>query len=199
MVLNELTTVPEAALPVAEFRAHLRLGTGFGEDTLQDGVLTGFLRAAIAAVEGLTGKALISRDFEWNLSLWTVVTGQPMPVSPVTEITELVLIDRQGVETVVEAGAYVLAQGAYGSVLTPAGSALPTIPTLGLARVRFVAGMAPDWGDLPADLAQAVLMLAAYYYENRTDGVAGARWMPYGVTSLLRRYKPVRLGVGAVR
>ncbi len=44
-------------------REHLRLGTGFGEDGLQDPVLAGFLRAALAAIEGRTGKALIARDF----------------------------------------------------------------------------------------------------------------------------------------
>ena len=197
MVLNELTTVPDGALPVAEFRAHLRLGTGFGEDTLQDSVLIGFLRAAMAAVEGQTGKALLSRDFEWTLSAWTGDPNQSLPVSPGDGIAELALIDRQGGETIVDGDAYVLAQGPYGSLLMSAGTALPTIPTLGTARLRFTAGMAPDWGSLPADLGQAVLLLAAHYYENRTEGQGGSTWMPYGVTSLLRRYKPVRLGVGA--
>lgn len=63
MMLNEETTVPDAALPVEEFKAHLRLGSGFGNDTVQDAVLVSFLRAAIAAVEVRTGKALIERDF----------------------------------------------------------------------------------------------------------------------------------------
>ena len=44
MMLIEETTVPDAALPVDEFKAHLRLGTGFGEDNLQDSVLKSFSR-----------------------------------------------------------------------------------------------------------------------------------------------------------
>ena len=197
MVLNELNPVPEEALPLAEFRAHLRLGTGFGEDTLQDALLSGFLRAAMAAVEGQIGKALIARDFEWTLSAWTGAQENPFPVSPVTSITEVALLDRDGSETLVASEAYGLVQSAYGSVLAAAGACLPTIPLLGTARIRFEAGLAPGWGDLPADLAQAVLLLSAHYYENRSD--SGVGWMPYGVTSLLRRYKPLRLSARAGR
>ena len=56
MMLIEETTVPDVALPVEDFKAHLRLGTGFGPETLQDEVLAGFLRAAISAIEARTGK-----------------------------------------------------------------------------------------------------------------------------------------------
>ena len=55
-MLVEETTVPAAALPIAAFKDHLRLGTGFSEDTIQDSVLEGFLRAAVAAIEARTGK-----------------------------------------------------------------------------------------------------------------------------------------------
>ena len=48
------------ALPLAALRDHLRLGTGFGDDSLQDGVLEQALRGAIAAIEGRTEKALIA-------------------------------------------------------------------------------------------------------------------------------------------
>ena len=57
MMLIEETAVPLAALPLAEFKAHLRLGTGFADDDIQDPVLESFLRAAMAAIEARTGKA----------------------------------------------------------------------------------------------------------------------------------------------
>ncbi len=50
MMLIEETSVPDTALPVEQFKAHLRLATGFGDDGLQDDLLAGFLRAALAAV-----------------------------------------------------------------------------------------------------------------------------------------------------
>ncbi|MCV6587122.1 MAG: head-tail connector protein [Marinibacterium sp.] len=197
MVLTELTQVPDADLPVAEFRAHLRLGTGFGEDTLQDAVLTGFLRAAMAAVEGQIGKVLIARDYEWVLSAWRGTEAEVFPVAPVLAVAEVSVADRAGAETVIAQDRYALKQDAHRPELRATGGALPTIPLLGSVRVQFTAGLAPEWGGLPADLAQAVLMLAGYYYENRAESMSGGHWMPYGVTSLLRRYRPMRLTAGA--
>ena len=91
-MLIEETTVPDAALPVEQFKAHLRLGTGFGEDTLQDEVLKSFLRAALSAIEARTGKTLISRDFSWVLSDWSDPAGEPLPAVPVSAVTALVLV-----------------------------------------------------------------------------------------------------------
>src|SRR6056297_1223845 len=63
MMLIEETTVPQSALPLGLFKEHLRLGSGFSDDGLQDGLLEGFLRSAMAAIEGRTSKVLIERDF----------------------------------------------------------------------------------------------------------------------------------------
>ena len=59
MMLVEETTVPMSALPVAEFKDHLRLGSGFSDDGIQDALLDAHLRAAMAAIEavGLIGEA----------------------------------------------------------------------------------------------------------------------------------------------
>ncbi|MGB8623245.1 MAG: hypothetical protein WCD16_10540, partial [Paracoccaceae bacterium] len=65
MMLIEQTAVPAAALPVSQFRDHLRLGTGFADDGAQDALLEATLRAAMAALEGRTGKVLLSRPFLW--------------------------------------------------------------------------------------------------------------------------------------
>ena len=50
MMLIEESTVPDTALPVDVFKAHLRFGTGFTEASVQDAVLRGFLRAAMAVI-----------------------------------------------------------------------------------------------------------------------------------------------------
>jgi hypothetical protein len=115
MMLTEVTALPQAVLPVAQFRDHLRLGSGFDDDALQDGLIETYLRAAIAAIE---------------------------------------------------------------------------------ARIGFMAGFGPDWSDLPADLAQAALMLAAHFYENRNASGRDPAAMPFGVAALLERYRTIRLFVG---
>ncbi len=85
-MLVEQTTTPAAALPVADFRDHLRLGTGFADEGAEDSLLETFLRAAIAAVEAWTGKVLLERDFSWSLMAWRDGRAQTLPVAPVSEI-----------------------------------------------------------------------------------------------------------------
>lgn len=193
MMLVEATQVPDANLPVAEMRAHLRLGTGFAEDQVQDGLLAAFLRAAMAAIEARTGKILLEREFLWSVNSWRDSHGQALPVAPISALVTLVLVDRFGVETPVAFDVTRLEPDALRPRLMPMGGALPTIPTGGQARLRFLAGYGPEMADLPRDLAQAWLMLAAHYHEYRHDMALGAGCMPFGVTSLIDRFRTLRL------
>lgn len=199
MMLSEVTPVPEAALPLAEFKAHLRLGTGFGEENLQDAVLLGFLRAAIAAIETRTGKILIERNFVIELSRWRNMASEPLPLVPVTDVAALVQVDTAGAEVAADVASYRLERDSQAPRLTASGACLPVIPSGGLARLEVTAGMAADWGGLPADLGQAVLLLAAHYYEYRDETALGRGCMPFGVTSLIERYRVMRLALGAVQ
>jgi len=81
-------------------------------------------------------------------------------------------------------------------VVRPTGSGLPGIPPGGVADISFVAGYAPDWNGRPADLGQAVILLAAHYYEHRHETRAGETAFPLGVTGLIERYRTVRLFAG---
>ncbi|UWQ34512.1 head-tail connector protein [Leisingera sp. M527] len=198
MMLSEVTPVPEAALPLAQFKAHLRLGTGFGEDSLQDEVLFGFLRAALAAIEARTGKALITREFELEIRHWRDRARMILPIAPVQSVTGVAIRDAGGTETVLDASLYHLERDSQRPRLCPAGSLLPAIPTGGLARISLQAGMATDWGGLPADLGQAVMLLAAHYYEYRADTGLHGGCMPFGVTSLIERYRSLRLTLGGL-
>jgi len=196
MMLIEETTVPDTALPVDQFKAHLRQGTGFGEDDLQDAVLKGFLRAAIAAIEGRTGKILISRTFAWVLTAWRDRSGQVLPVAPVSAVSEITLVNAQDFETDVPVSQFRLEQDSQRPRLRPLGVALPMVPLGGSVRIRFAAGFSADWDGLPADLGQAVLLLAAHYYEYRNETALSDGCMPFGVTSLVQRYRPMRLSPG---
>lgn len=192
MMLTEQTAVPTAALPLQEFKDHLRLGTGFADDGVQDALAQGYLRAAIAAIEGRIGKALIERDFLLTLPDWRDGSCQALPVAPVSAIASIVLRDAAGAATVVAPGAYRLRRDAHRPKVTGVGAALPSVPSDGSVEVQFTAGFGPAWSDVPGDLAQAVFLLAAGFHEHRhaADGTAA---LPYGVLALIERWRTVRV------
>lgn len=192
MMLNEETAVPAAALPLAEFRDHLRLGTGFADPGAEDAALEMHLRAAMAAIEGRTGKVLLARDYLLVLDRWRGEAGQALPVSPVASVSVVRMRDRMGGAAVVDPARYRLVRDLARPRLEAVGGVMPPIPAGGAVEIAFSAGFGPGWAALPADLAQAVLLLAAQYYEFRHDGVGGGGAMPFGVMALIERWRTVR-------
>ena len=193
MMLIEETTVPTGALPVAVFKEHLRLGTGFADDGLQDTLLESFLRSALAAIEARTGKALIERTFSWSVTRWRGGCEQALPIGPVNAVVGVTLVDRAGDQELVDAVSYVLRPDMQRPVIAAVSGSLPAIPNAGSATIEMLAGFGPGWSDLPADLAQAVMLLATHYYEYRHEVQYDGGCMPFGVSALIERYRTVRL------
>ena len=123
MMLIEQTQVPDAALPVAEFRDHLQLGSGFADDGLQDGVLLPQLRAALTSVEAETGKVLLSRTYQFVVTAWRDLSRQVLPVAPVTAIQSLTITDLGGGDTLIGADTYGLSPDTHTPALVCTGLA----------------------------------------------------------------------------
>ncbi|MBU3031292.1 head-tail connector protein [Paracoccus marinaquae] len=194
MMLIEETAPAAEALPVAALREHLRLGSGFGvaEEAAETAALGGYLRAAIATIEGRTGKVLLTRRFRMQLDDWRDRLGQPLPLAPVISIEGIEIEDGAGIVTALPQDSWRLLPDSQRPMILPTGVILPHVPRRGLLNVRFTAGFGADWASVPADLAQAVLMLAARYYEDRSfEGSKGA--MPFGVSALIERWRQVRI------
>lgn len=194
MMLVEVTAPAAEALPVAALRDHLRLGSGFGmsEDPAETVALAGFLRAAIAAIEARTGKVLLSQQFRLRLEEWRDPMEQPLPLAPVSMIDRVEVMDAAGGATVADPGSYRLIPDMQRPLLAPVGAFLPGIPASGHAVITFSAGFGSEWSGVPADLAQAALLLAARYYEERSyDGTQAP--MPFGVSALIERWRLVRV------
>ena len=92
-----------------------------------------------------------------------------------------------------------LERDAHRPVLRPAGHCLPMVPSGGVIEILFRAGYGAAWSDLPPDLGQAVLLLAAHFYEHRSETALAEGCMPFGVASLIERYRKVRLFGGSGR
>jgi uncharacterized phiE125 gp8 family phage protein len=192
MMLTEETPVPQAALPVEELKDHLRMGSGFADDALQDGLIESHLRAALAAIEGRIGKMLFRRRFQLVLECWRD-DEQALPVAPVAGIVSVTLVDAGGAEVLVPATAYRLIPDLHRPRLAGKGTVLPSIPGEGLVKVVFDAGFGPAWTDVPVDLRQAVLLLAGEFYEHRHDDGTQAAGLPFGVVTLIERWRTVRI------
>ena len=189
MFLVEQTGIPSSVLPLAEFRAHLRLGTGFSDDAIQDAVLERALRAAIAQIEAQCAKAVLIRDFVWTLGAWRDLGRQTLPRAPVRSVDELAILNLDGTREVVDPARYIVAQDTHRPAIVSRSFILPQIPIGGHAEIAFQAGYGATWSELPADLSLAILSSAAAQYEDRTAHGA----MPPGVAALLSPYRQPRL------
>lgn len=199
MMLTEQTAVPVGALPVQAMKDHLRLGTGFADDGMQDGLIAGYLRAAMSVIEGRTGKALLARRFLLRLPRWREARGaHALPIAPVATVVSVTLVSGAGVPTVLATTLYRLEPDMARPRLVGVGGVLPVIPEGGAVEVVFDAGFGADWSSVPADLAHAVMLLAAEFYEQRHYGGQDGSVLPLAVQALIERWRTVRvLGGGS--
>ena len=199
MMLVEETQVLDTALPVAAFKDHLRLGTGFSDEDVQDGLLASHLRAALAVIEARTGRILIAREFSWSIRAWRISDRQALPVAPVTAVTAFEIIDLLGQIASADPAQWYLVEDSQSPQLRAVGTTLPRIPQHGTARIQFQAGYGPTWADLPNDLAHAVMILAAHFYEYRHSHLRDGAALPLAVASLIAPYRALRLTLGGNR
>ncbi|QFU08259.1 hypothetical protein PARPLA_02857 [Rhodobacteraceae bacterium THAF1] len=188
MFLVEQSPVGIDALPLSDLRAHLRLGTGFADDSVQDSALAGALKAAIAQIEALTGKAILRRGFVYTVNAWRGVGRQVLPRAPLGAVTEIAIIRSDGSRQVLEPVAVHVQHDTHCPSIVAKSFALPSIPVGGRAEITFTAGFADDWQDVPSDLSLAVLSLAAALYEDR----ARPGEMPRGIRALISPYRQPR-------
>ncbi|MCL5775590.1 hypothetical protein M1105_01090 [Limibaculum sp. FT325] len=193
MILREADGNSPIAWPLAEFGAHLRLANGFLDDGSEDAILATCLRNAAAAVERQIGQALIARGFELKVSRWDRDGHLVLPVGPVAGIARLALVSGAAVIEVPPTS-WELEPGTTRQRLTGAGgAALSPIPTGYWAELSFAAGHASGWDGVPGDLAQAVMLMAAHFYEFRGGHGRAAGGMPAEAAAILDRHRAVRL------
>lgn len=195
MILTETSAPATEAVPVRAFAEHLRLGTGFADDGSLDAVLELYLRAAMASVEARIGRALLARPFSWTVTRWKEEASQGLPIGPVLSVEGVAVVSAEGEATEIEPEAWsVLRDSQRPRLVGRFGRSLPRIPRSGHAEIRFTAGFGPGWDAVPADLRQAVFLLAAHFYENRSEA-NGIKGMPFCVLVLLEAYRATRIGL----
>ena len=195
MNLIENISLNSSDFPIEEFREFLQLGTGFSDDGSQDTLLEAVLRAAMGAIEARTSKILILRSFKWTMYNWRLDNEEALlfPVSTVTSVFQISIYPVGVAGIAVPISDFVLESGALVSRLLPINGKMPDFPKNGNAHIKFFAGYGA-WSSVPPDLRQAMLMLAATYYENRSSMTDARGQIPMGVSALIEPYKRLRLG-----
>jgi uncharacterized phiE125 gp8 family phage protein len=193
MILTETSPAPVNAVPLDEFAAHLRLAQGFADDTAEDALLELYLRNATAVVEARIAKALARREFRLQVSAWGRDGGLVLPVGPVAAITSASFVRGADVIALPVEGWSVEAGTGRQRVTGPGGGALPQIPEGHVAELTFDAGFGASWTEVPGELRQAVMLLAAHFFENRYAEVEREWGVPVAVQALLESQRLVRL------
>ena len=193
MLLKETTPAAMNPVPLREFGAHLRLSHGFNDDGSEDALLEIYLRNATAVVERRTGQALIARPYLLQSACWDRKGHMTLPVGPVGQIDALRYVGPGGTIDL-DPEDWVLEPGTTRQKVTGAGGgALWPLPHGSVAEFEFTAGYGTSWNDVPDDLRQAVILLAAHYYEDRSGNIEIEGGLPYGVLSIVEQHRPVRL------
>lgn len=181
-------TVPPAVEPIAlaDLKAHLSL-----DSVEHDATLARLTTTARQHVETTTRRALIVQGWRVTLDRWPRHRRVLLPVAPVRAVTNVTVFDALGGAIVLPSQLYTLDRVRVPAVLSVApGVRAPGLPVGGIA-IDVEAGYGLAAADVPAPLREAVLRLAARWFEHRLDADAAASPPPL-VEALIAPYR-VRL------
>jgi uncharacterized phiE125 gp8 family phage protein len=180
-------TTPPAADPVAlaEARNHARV---FVDDDQVDALLTGYVKAATAKLEGLVCRSFVARQVLAILDGFPC-EGRPIRLlyPPLASVESITYLDGSGIQQELDPSAYdVEADTTPGLIHPAAGKSWPSaLRREGSVRVAFTAG----YGDASAvpDVAKlCIKIMAAHWYDRREPIVTGSvvADVPYMIDAL---------------
>lgn len=211
--MNEWSRLRLVAAPtddvvtLAQAKAHLRISWNDEDD-----YITQVIAASRAVIEGPNGAGICLTPQTWRLSLdifpgsirhagrashavgyemGNIYSEIRIPLGPVTQITSITYKDQDNNDQTV-ADFRVDYDTAPCRIWPARDQAWPIVLyEPGAVKVEFTAG----FGDTPADLGWAMLLLISHFYEHR-EAVVGVldrsitpTEFPFGVTAILDRYR----------
>ncbi len=190
-LMMPLLLVPPALEPVglADAKTFLRI-----EGAQDDDLVMALLSAARLMVEAASGRMLIDQTWRIVLDGWPASGRVRLPVSPLRGIIAARVFGVDGQSQLLAGGALVPETGAEPPVLVQAQPLSPPGRNSQGVEIDVLIGHGPLAADVPAPLRQAVLRLAAFWFENRGDALAGdATALPAEIMALINPYRRKRL------
>jgi len=188
-----ILTSPPGLEPVslAEAKAHCRVDHD-DEDTLIQSLIT----AARVHLETGAAAALISQQWRLVRDAWPEGGVVRLPLAPLISIDEVTVRDADGAAEAVDPQDYFVdALSDPPRLVRERGAGWPQpLQVVNGIEVLFTAGFGPAADDVPQPLRQAVLLLAAHWYETREPvSPDGAGVIPLTVEALVAPYRRARL------
>ena len=181
--LTLVTGPTQTAIGLEEAKAHTRV-TGAHDDAL----ITGYIRAAEARIDGPDGIGWALMSQQWKLSLDAFPSTFKLPLPGVTAVDTIAYTDTAGDAQTVASIDYRVDLGGYPARVTPVFNGTWPTPRLitGAVEITFTAG-ATNPGDVPEDLRQAMLLMVEHWYDERKATVTGTiiAKVPFGVEFIL--------------
>jgi uncharacterized phiE125 gp8 family phage protein len=176
-------------LTLAEAKAHLRL-----DGTDEDGPVERLIAAARASVESETRLVMIAQSWRVALDAWPRHRSVTLPVRPLLSVEAVRAFDAAGAATLVPAEDYEADREAASVTIKPDAAGLAPAVSAGGFAIDFTAGFGPEGGDVPAPLRQAMLMLLAHWFEQRSAvAFDAAQAVPAGAAALIAPYRRLAL------
>lgn len=179
---------PAALLPITVARLKTRLRI---DDTAEDAEITAWLNGAISMIDGPNGIGYAMMTQSWQKSMDCFPSTIVLPGAPIKSVTSITYIDTAGTEQTLDSADYRVDLTREPVRITPAyGTAWPsTRDVTGAVVVEYVVGEA-DSADVPADLVDAVTLIAGHRFRNR-EAVANSslKELPLGVQNILDRHR----------
>lgn len=171
-------------LTVAEAKAYLRVEHGDDDD-----LIATLITAARAQVEAATRRALVTQHWRLVRDAWPAdgrIAATPVPLRTVTAAR---VYDAGGAAQEVDPQSFVVDMAAAPGVIgfAPWAVPLPGCTPAGI-EIDIACGYGEEAAAVPEPLRQAVRLLLAWRYENRTLGGA-AEAGPASLAALLSPYR----------
>lgn len=188
----KVVTAPTSnPISTADMKARLRV-----DFTDEDDVIAAMIAGAVARIDGPRGIGIAMMAQTWRLTLDAFPSEFRLPGWPITSVASIKYDDADGVEQTITSSNYRVDLNATPVRVAPvSGYAWPApLVANGVVRVEYVLGQVHA-ADVPADLVDAVAMLAAERYENREAATDGTRSpLAYGVDMILAEYRQAHAG-----
>lgn len=181
----------QSPVSVETFVRHVREDSS----TLDAELALQYLDAATSWVETYTGRALLEQT--WTLTLdtfpwWYATPGILLPRVPVLSVTSVIGYNAAGTGTTMSAVTdYSVDLSEPARVLLRDGISWPAdLRTYGGIVVTYIAGYGTTPESVPAELRQAIALLAAHWHKDREASTdLKENEIPFGVKALVDPYR----------